>query len=117
MRNRVKGMASSTLRRAMTVLLALSLLGALAPVAPAFAFTAAQANAAPDCCAPAAVFCKGPDPSAALEHAQTSPVGSAIADGERRDCLAPFAEASALQRVALAPSGPPAYLRFHRFLL
>jgi len=56
MRNRVKGMASSTLRRAMTVLLALSLLGALAPVAPAFAFTAAQANAAPDCCAPAAVF-------------------------------------------------------------
>lgn len=101
----------------MAGLLALSLLGALAPAAPAFAFTAAQANAAPDCCAPAAVFCKGPGPSAALAHAQTAPVAGAVADGDRRDRLAPFARASALQRVALAPSGPPAYLRFHRFLL
>ena len=101
----------------MAGLLALSLLGALAPAAPAFAFAAAQADSARDCCAPAAVFCKDLGTSAALAHAQTAPVASAIADGDRRDCLAPLAGASALQRVPRAPSGPPAYLRFHRFLL
>lgn len=105
------------LRRALAGLLALSLLGALSPVAPAFAFAAAQADAAHECCAPPAAFCKGPATSAVLAHAQTAPVADAVADGDWRDCLAPFAGASALQRVALAPSGPPAYLRFHRFLL
>jgi hypothetical protein len=101
----------------MAGLLALSLLGALLPATPAFALAAAQANAAHECCVPPAAFCKGPATSAVLAHAQTAPVADAVADCDRRDCPAPFAGASALQRVALAPSGPPAYLRFHRFLL
>jgi hypothetical protein len=117
MRNRFKRVASSMLRRAMAGLLALSLLGALSPAAAAFAFAAAQADAAHECCTPRAAFCKGPGATAALEHAQTAPVAGAVASGDWRDCLAPLTEASALQRVPLAPSGPPAYLRFHRFLL
>jgi len=101
----------------MAGLLALSLLGALAPAAPAFAFAAAQADAAHECCMPPTAFCKEPGATAVLAQAQTAPVAGAIASGDWRDCLAPFAGASAVQRVALAPSGPPAYLRFHRFLL
>jgi len=101
----------------MAGLLALSLLGVLAPAAPAFALAAAHANAAHECCVPPAAFCKGLGTSAVLAHAQTAPVAGAVAGGDWRDCLATFAGASALKRVALAPSGPPAYLRFHRFLL
>jgi len=101
----------------MAGLLALSLFGALLPATPAFALAAAQANAAHECCMPPAAFCKGLGTSAVLAHAQTAPVAGAVAGGDWRDCLVRLAEASALQRVPLAPSGPPAYLRFHRFLL
>ena len=117
MRNRFKRVVSSMLRRAMAGLLALGLLGALSPVAPELAFAAAQADAAHECCAPPAAFCKGPATSAVLAHAQTAPATGAVAGGDWRDRLAPLAGASALRRVPLAPSGPPAYLRFHRFLL
>jgi hypothetical protein len=117
MRNRVKGMASSALRRAMAGLLALGLLGALCPAAPVFAFAAAQADAAHECCMPPAAFCKEPATSAVLAQAQTAPVAGAVARGDWRDCLAPLTEASAQQGVPRVPSGPPAYLRFHRFLL
>jgi hypothetical protein len=115
--NCFKKVASRMLGRAMAGLLALSLLGALSPAAPAFAIAAAQADAAHECCTPPAAFCKEPGATAAFEHAQTAPVAGAIAGGDWRDGLAPLAEASALQRVPLVPSGPPAYLRFHRFLL
>lgn len=110
----------------MIALLAFGLLGALVP---ALAFAAAHSTVAADCCTPPTVSCDGPAVACPVqqvcqqssplagEDAQTPPFTPVIGEASWRERLLPPPESVAARPAALALGGPPAYLRFHRFLL
>lgn len=111
----------------MTVLLALGVLAALAPAA--VASEPGHPASAADCCGPTPPSCDGPGFSCSLQQAcqQTSPLApeaaqtpaSTVVIGEPgwRERILPPPESATAPPAALAFAGPPAYLRFHRFLL
>lgn len=115
------------LRRAMTLLLAFGLLGVLAPAA--MAFEPGHPASAADCCGPTPPSCDGPGFSCSLQQvcqqtsspvpgdAQTAVFTTVIGEPGWRERILPPPESAAAPPAALALAGPPAYLRFHRFLL
>lgn len=108
------------LRRMMVALLALTVLGALAPAAPALAL-AAKLAAPASCDQPGAACAQQPvcqpDSAPAGEHAQTPPFAGAAAEADSRERVLPLPERAVAPGASIAQAGPPAYLRFHRFLL
>lgn len=111
------------------LLLALALLVGLASTAPALSFGADRAPAVSgDCWTPPPPSCEGPGAACAMqracqpgfpsaaEQAQTS-LFTAVADQGRREPVLPPVPGTALSAAAEPHAGPPAYLRFHRFLL
>jgi hypothetical protein len=126
MRKGLKGQALGMLRRAMMVLLALGLLSALAPAA--MAFEGGYPAGAADCCSPTSTSCDGPSVACtvqvcqqtsplAREDAQTPTFTAVIGEPGWRERILPPPESVAASPAVLALGGPPAYLRFHRFLL
>jgi len=124
MRKRLREQAFSVLRRMTVALLALTVLWALAPAAFALtAETGAQACCIvppPSCDGPGAAcaqqLCKADSP-AAVEYAQTPGFTAAIPETHWRERVVTLPELAAKPGLPVAQSGPPAYLRFHRFLL
>lgn len=108
------------LQRMMVALLALAALGALAPAAPALAL-AAKLAAPASCDRPGAACAQQPmcKPVSALgaEHALTPAFSAAIAEPDWRERALPLTRRALAPDAFAAQSGPPAYLRFHRFLL
>lgn len=110
------------LRRAMFVLLAFGLLGALAPAAMAF-----DLSGGADCCSSTSVSCDGPgacsvqvcqQPSPLTREVAQTPVFTAvISEPGWRERLLPPPTSWTAPPAAFPIAGPPAYLRFHRFLL
>jgi hypothetical protein len=127
MRKGLREQVSSALRRVAAALLALTVLSALEPPAQALAVTAE--SAARDCCIVPPASCDGPgaacpqqqlckaDSSAAGEYAQTPGFTAAIPETQWRKRAVTLPELAVKPGLAVAQSGPPAYLRFHRFLL
>ena len=100
----------------MTALLALAFLGALAPAVPVLAMDAAVA-AGDDCCsAPLQQICQQSS-SFATDHLQTAPLVGVVVEAAWRERILPLPEKAAAPTAPLAHADPPAYLRFHRFLL
>lgn len=107
----------------MMVLLALGLLGTLAP-----AFAAVDASGAADCCSPAAACQAGMDAcpmqqvcsqtsSLAGADAQTPFFPAVIAEPGWRERILPLPRTAVALPAPPALAGPPTYLRFQRFLL
>jgi hypothetical protein len=128
MRKRLREQVFSVLRRMTVALLALTVLWALAPAASALASTNENVAGAQDCCTVPLPSCDGPgaacaqhlckaDSSAAAEYAQTPGFTAAIPDTHWRERVVTLPEIALGPGLPVAPSGPPAYLRFHRFLL
>jgi hypothetical protein len=126
MRKRLREQAFSVLRRMTVALLALTVLWALAPAASAFALTAE--TGAQDCCIVPPPSCDGPgaacaqqlckaDSPAAADYAQTPGFTAATPETHWRGRVVTLPELAAKPGLPVAQSGPPAYLRFHRFLL
>lgn len=110
----LKEQAFAVLRGAMRVLFPLALLGALAPAA--MAYEAGTAEDIADCCNPAPPACDAPG-IACPDNAQTSTFTAAIAEPGWRERRLTQPESSAAPPPVPAFAGPPAYLRFQRFLL
>lgn len=116
MRDRLKVRVSGVLRRITAAMLALAFLWALAPAAPALALAAQGAAGAQDCCSVPPPSCDALR-AAAGEHAQTPGFTAAAAGARWRERVVTPPEL-AVEPVPPDPqSGPPAYLRFQRFLL
>jgi hypothetical protein len=127
MRKGVRQQVSSALRRMTAALLALAVLWALVAPEPALAVTAE--SAASDCCIVPPLPCHGSgaaclqqqlckaDSPAAVEHAQTPGFTAVIPDTPWRKRVVMLPEIALYPGLPAAQSGPPAYLRFHRFLL
>jgi hypothetical protein len=126
MRKRLREQVSSVLQRMTVALLALTVLLALAPTPSALALTAE--TGAQDCCIVPPPSCDGPgaacaqqlckaDSSAAAEYAQTPGFTAATSDAHWRKRVVTLPELAVKPGLPVAQSGPPAYLRFHRFLL
>jgi len=115
------------LRRLMRVLLALAVLGALSPAAPALAMPVEQGAASPASSSDAAPSCDAsnmvcvgicqPAFPAPVDYAQ-APVfpGDVVAVGEWTR-VSPRATRAVPVIVSLAQPGPPPYLLFRRLLL
>jgi len=114
MRKRLGEQVFRVLRRTAVALLALAVLWALAPAASALALMAETG---------AQVCCTVPPPScdrlgaAAGEHAQTPGFTAAAAETRWRERVPALPELAVEPGLPDPQSGPPAYLRFHRFLL
>jgi uncharacterized membrane protein len=128
MRKRLREQVSSVLRGMTAALLALMVLFALAPAAPALALAAENGAGVEDCCIVPPPSCDGPgaacaqqlckaDSLAAVEYAQTPGFTAAIPETHWRERVVTLPEPVAKPGLPVAQSGPPAYLRFHRFLL
>lgn len=128
MRKRLREQAFSVLRRMAVALLALTVLWALAPAASALALAAEIGAGAQDCCIVPPPSCDGPgaacaqqlckaDSPAAVEYAQTPGFTAAIPETHWRERVVTLPELAVGPGLPVAQSGPPAYLRFHRFLL
>jgi hypothetical protein len=126
MRKPLREQMSSVLRRLTVALLALTVLWALAPAASAHAVMAE--TGAQDCCIVPPPSCDGPgaacaqqlckaDSLAAVEYAQTPGFTAAIPETHWRGRVVTLPELVVKPDLPAAQSGPPAYLRFHRFLL
>lgn len=107
----------------MLVLLALGLLGALAPAAMAF-----HSSAEADCCSSTSASCDRLGAACAVqvceqtsplvrEGAQTPVFTAVISEPGWRQPVLPSPESWSAPPGALPFAGPPAYLRFYRFLL
>lgn len=116
MREALEGQVLGVLRRAMLALLALGLLGALAPSAIALALPGATSTA---CEGPGAACsmqdCQQPSPLA-RDVARTPGSTAVISEGWRERVL-PSPETWTAWPAAPPIAGPPAYLRFQRLLL
>jgi hypothetical protein len=109
----------------MIVLLALGLFGALVPAAMAFE----AGYAAADCCSPTPSSFDAPGFACTVQQAcqPTSPLGrkeaqtpafsAVIGEPCWRERILPPPQSAAAPAAPLELAGPPAYLRFHRFLL
>jgi hypothetical protein len=127
MRKRLREQAFSVLRRMTVALLALTVLWALAPAVSALALTAE--TEAQDCCMVPPPSCDGPSAAcaqqqlckagslAAVEYVQTPGFTAAIPETQWRERVVTLPELVVGPGLPVAQSGPPAYLRFHRFLL
>lgn len=126
MRKRLREQVSSVLRGMTAALLALTVLWALAPAASALVLTAE--TRAQDCCIVPPPSCDGPgaacaqqlckaDSPAAAGYAQTPGFTAATPEAHWRGRVVTLPELAVKPGLPVAQSGPPAYLRFHRFLL
>ncbi len=115
---------SSSLRRALSIVTALALLVALPPIVPAVsapqaASASVLSNASQTPCESAAAcveVCQL-DSALTVKHLQTPAFSSASTEADQRDiALSPPALLFPLS-ASFARAGPPAYLRYHRFLL
>lgn len=106
------------LRRALIVLLALGVLGTLAPMVQAMPSDAGYASIGDDCCNPPLLrVCEQKSPFAG-EQALTPAFAAVIADPDGWERMLPPPQEAALPDLPIAhAAGPPAYLRYHRFLL
>lgn len=123
MREALESRMLGVLRRAIVVLLALGLLGALAPAAMAF-----HLSAGTDCCNTTTASCDGPGAACSVqvcqqpsplarETAQSPAFTAAISEPGWRERFLPPPASWTAPPAAFPIAGPPAYLRFHRFLL
>lgn len=128
MRKRLREQVSSVLRGMIAALLALMVVFALAPAAPALALAAEDGAGVQDCCIVPPPSCDGPgaacaqqlckaDSPAAAGYAQTPGFTAATPEAHWRGRVVTLPELAVKPGLPVAQSGPPAYLRFHRFLL
>jgi hypothetical protein len=109
---------SGILRQALIVLLALGVLGTLVPTVQAMPSDAGYVADSDDCCnPPLARICEQKSPVAG-EQALTPSFAAVIAEPDGRSrTLAPRQGAAPSALPVAHAAGPPAYLRYHRFLL
>lgn len=119
------GIQGNMRKRLAAALLALTMLLALAP---ALGVTAEVMAPGQDCCTVAPPSCDGPDAAcppqlcqagslAAVEYAQAPGFAVAIPEAHWRERVVTPPELAVKPGLPVAQPGPPAYLRFHRFLL
>ena len=123
MREALEGRMLGMLRRAMFALLTLGLLGAFAPAAMAL-----DLSGGADCCSSTSVSCDGPGAACSVQVCQqpsplarevalTSAFTAVISEPGWRERVLPSPQSWTAPPAAPPIAGPPAYLRFQRFLL